>query len=353
MNKATLLLLSAFIAIIPAAARNVFANSSRGYSFGGVEIPDGRISARCDTSEIRAVDINAGTDDFRLSLVADDLNPYPDRKYTVADADGKKLNIFMQGWEIRIRGHEPHAPVATVAFSQKKLTDPFGAEKYMLGCRLRTSPFAEKQTEIPGGLRPPSRYRILLSRSGGKLHLLAGTGELEDIGALDVPDEFSADKIEIAVAPAADIALKALSFVHTPTSAGRPAASFAEIDSAIADADDPRAGYWALTGFTLDDNVTRKGGDYDLAIAPDGAGGFLIYYMRGAAVCPDRWKSGALKAILIPTADDNFRAVWYAAAGEIIDDAIAFFSSPDDLIVSFPSLAGASVALRRNSDFRP
>lgn len=113
-----------------------------------------------------------------------------------------------------------------------------------------------------------------------------------------------------------------------------------EIESILARAADPYAGYWTILDYTLEDTMLRPGGDYLLALTPAADGGYDIHYLEGAHITPARWAPGRHKGHLTPTRLPGlYRAAWTDAEGHDLDaTATLQFTGTDMATLTLPHL---------------
>lgn len=335
-----------------AEAKNVFLNPSRGFEFDdGEEGPV--ICADTEDWLIRSVTLDNKGGDFDLSLTIRDLRPSPTQKYAITDEGGHRTKRRHCGWQLLLCQPDDDKPILSLQVTPQLTRDMLGAEKYSLGLSLLSNEGDTFEGAIGIGLRPIDLSRIMLRRRGDTLYLRVGTGEMTDFANIPFSADIPISKLLFELSPAAEIELLDFAFIDRESIHDHPCVNLTEIATAIDEAEDTRAGYWTLTGYSFDEKRVRNGGNYNLAIIPDDAGGFRIYYLGGARIRPDEWKPGMLKATLSPTADDNFSASWIDAEGHTVGDAVALFSSRDDITFYFPTLDNAQVTLRRNSAYQP
>lgn len=115
------------------------------------------------------------------------------------------------------------------------------------------------------------------------------------------------------------------------------------LDSYLLRSTNPIEGMWEMYDRTMEENMLRPGGDYQLAIVGDADGGYQILYQSGATKNKQQWERGAIKGKLTPTSTENlFDVEWRDADGKPLQTEIkAEFQSPDFLNFTLPYLSSS------------
>lgn len=102
----------------------------------------------------------------------------------------------------------------------------------------------------------------------------------------------------------------------------------------------PLEGYWSYLDQDTNDTYARLGGEYRVAIIADDDGGYMILYVSGAKINPQRWHSGMLKGRLQPSLfPNNYNMLWFDAEMQpVYAETFAQSEQEDLLSLNFPTL---------------
>lgn len=342
------LTLQVALACLAATAHgDIHFNPSRGYGWSG----EPRESSVITNPDADTLTLSAATGfsggDFRIALAIEDLHG-DGRKYPAGERAGKRLTAVHPGYAVEMTD----ADGRKLTFSHA--TSLSGDDEWRKTSRTIavTAPDGEKSV-----VKPPKQYKhdkrnlLVVKRENGRITVAAGHDETA--GVWSAVSDFTPSRLAIVLPPggAVDVPLvEAEEYrpdVPSPRSAG-------EIDDAVTDISDRRAGYWRLTARQLEENTARCGGDYILALVPDAGGAYTLYYIDGAAINPSSWPRGAVKARLIPRINGRYDVAWYDADHRKIEgDVAAIFDGSDLLTVHFPYYDNSTLTFQRLSGYRP
>lgn len=116
------------------------------------------------------------------------------------------------------------------------------------------------------------------------------------------------------------------------------------LDGRFATSSDPVEGYWDYLDRENDEQLSRMGGRYRLALVSDGADGYDIIYVGGATINRDLWKTGMKRGHLAKTDfAGHYDLRWFDSSfEEIVHEAFANIEQGSILSLNFP-LYGAKV----------
>lgn len=116
--------------------------------------------------------------------------------------------------------------------------------------------------------------------------------------------------------------------------------------------DNPMEGRWRYADRTLDEQLLRLGGEYELLLvgadAADGEDSYDVYYLGGASQHPGLWRPGLLKGRLTRRAGEPaWRLVWVDAEGvPMLRGLRAVLEEENVLTLMFPA-QNSTVRLRK------
>ncbi len=212
------------------------------------------------------------------------------------------------GWGLAIRDAEGRECRVSVRLGETESTAA-GTESAVILTVLSPGTSDPVTLRVPGFLSSPGhRERIRLRRDADGWTAAVVSDRIRDFGRLPLPDDFSLDSIGVFVNPGGCVRLESLRVSPEACSDDllTPFSDLRRLDSLIQRSADPLTGYWHLYDYTLEQTLLRTGGDYHLAIVPDGKG-YLIIYLDGAKVGDNEWKCGMIKGELRPT---SFGGIW-------------------------------------------
>lgn len=179
-----------------------------------------------------------------------------------------------------------------------------------------------------------------ISVADGRIEVGAGNRGINSVAALECPVD-GIKSLGFSAAPGTalvvrDIAVESLG--NRVSIDGRFADPY-NLRAIVNESSDPLAGYWRMLDYALDDSLVRLGGDYRLAIVPDG-NVYRVIYISGAATNNGEWLPGAVKATMIPTAiPGTYHLDWKDSDGRSIDkEGAAQLEPANTLSLQFPAL---------------
>ena len=120
-----------------------------------------------------------------------------------------------------------------------------------------------------------------------------------------------------------------------------------DIYRALADCNDPKAGIWEYFDDSIDTEYARRGGNYTIALLPDGNNGYTILYIEGATANAKAWHTGMIKGYLTPTNFvNNYNMQWIDSQGRALSDGL---NATFDSYTSSSSDSGSNAS--HNSDY--
>lgn len=347
--KRILPLLLLLVFATTASGEGVYFNRARGFLFPGFP-PEVPFILRADTAGQAApsLPLNLGDDDFTLSLIFDNLRDTPDRDYRYSDADGKRRKAIMPGFTLILE--DAGGQRFTTNWGYKVTELPVGDTRAAETRLTVTAPGMNPSSFNIG--KNKKRNRLALCRRGDNMRIEAGSDKTADGLTVPLPVGFAPVHLSIVPDGGAEFAFFNLALTcDTPEEP--PQMPVPEISQRIILSSDSRAGYWAQAGFTVDNNFIVNGGDYVVAIVPLPGGEYTLRYMKGARVHAGYWKRGMEKCHLTPRADDVYSARWLCPDGRDADPLATAIFQDGNLVITFPSLHGATITLRPHRAYTP
>lgn len=343
------------------AAADIYVNPARGYPD---EIPAGQIDNTGDEPESHTFTDSFGTSDFRITLHFSDLHGTPGR-YPYYDTRGKKHHAVCPGWEIALadscgRGMSvawrtevsENALEETVSHARVIFTAPDGTETVY---------------DAPSTMRGHRERRsVVIMRTEGELRAVVTAGDAVE-WETELPEDFSPVALTLTSDPGGALSIGSLSteiYTDPREVMERSAISSGEMQRLVSLHDDPRTGYWGVTGRDIEDKyVTADRCEYIVALVPDReaqtgkwntpTGSYTLYYIEGAPKGYTQWRQGMVKCRLIPVVGNRYDAQWVTADGTVLHyDVAGVFFDDNTLQITFPRFS-SSLTLQRLSGYNP
>lgn len=334
----------------------VYMNGTRGFAWQEEQRGDGIISNTADSCLWRTVPSAPGAADFTLRLIAANRHNKSGTKYTYADGRGRTRRVQHPAWQVCLA--DTSGREMTVRLATDFDDGITGFERETPQLTITGTDGGAQTIDLPDGIgRGTRRLQLILRRHGSGISLAAGYDELRDICTFDAGNDFAVSGIRLGVDPGGCLEVISLSVEEEADVFGeleRTRQPVARISQQIANSGDPRAGYWTLAGRSLDEKLMRPGGSYTLAMTPDGAGGYTLYYMEGAKMNSSRWRPGMVKCRLTPLAGSRYDAVWTDAEGiRLHHDVAATMDGDNTLTIHFPQFNSSAIVLQRLENYNP
>ena len=350
--------LAAFAAVTMAALSygEVYMNGARGFAWMEEQRGDGIISNTADSCLWRTVPSAPMAADFTLRLIAANRHNKSGTEYSYADSRGRTRRAQHPAWQVCLG--DTSGREVTVRLATDFDDGITGFERETPQLTVTGAEGAEQTIDLPGGIgRDTRRLQLILRRHGSDISLAAGYDELRDICVFAAGDDFAVNSIRLGVDPGGCLEVLSLSVEEDADVFGdleRTRQPVARISELVSDSGDPRAGYWALAGRSLDEKMMRPGGSYTLAMTTDGNGGYILYYMGGARQNSNRWRPGMVKCRLTPLAGSRYDAVWTDAEGiQLRHDVVATMDGDNTLTIHFPQFNASDIVLQRLENYNP
>lgn len=339
------------LASAPLMAQNVYMNYARGYNFNNTFSQDNPYNIHADKLPIPQahVLINGTNADFDFSTIFDNLSNNPDKKYKYTTSNGKNLNATMPGWDFLITDYFDRQ--ITISWQYDTHIQHFD-DAIKADAKLVCTDINGKVHEFEIG-STNRRNQIRMQRRRDKLNIYAGKTNLENGGTINIPSDFAIAKISLIPHAGANINIHTFNFETIGVDFDNiPRLSLAEINNHISKSDSWIAGYWAMAGYSTDDKKILTGGEYILALLPLENGEIVLYYIEGARINANIWQRGMEKCKLIPRADGVYTAYWRLSNGHMADANITAIFNGNNLQITFPFNAGASIILRPHNQYK-
>ena len=282
--------------------------------------------------------VKPGVRDMRLKAVVSDLqskNPLlterqPEWGISLRQTDGEELRVSIRSGE----------------------TDDNGLGTMQAVCATATTPDGRSLTiKAPGHLASSgNRNMATLARIRGEWRLTVAADKVCDLGALPIPEGFTADSVGLFAGQGSKIAIESITFTQEPVPEDLMSrwADPDSLDRHLTRSTDLIEGYWHVFDSTLENDLLRLGGDYMLAIVKD-EGRYLIVYLGGAETNRGLWSPGMIKGELQPTAFGGiFDLTWIDACLRPMSHRLKAYTadSSTTLTLEFP-YQQSMVRLRR------
>ena len=346
MTASSRLLAALFsLSLLPGAAVAVgetrYWNPRRGYSPFADSVP-----ALLDADSVgipsRLAPVG-GSDSFTFTFRLNNLHAVPGKRYAFIGENGGKKNVSMPGWEMLAVGSGDGVSIAVTTAEGR--SDGVSTRPVM---RLIARDLSDNTeigaAEIADGIGLfGERNLFALSRSGDKWRLCGGRSRQKELLAFIHPST-PTDSVGFSVSPGGLVEVSHLSLqtdeppreadATWPWSDGEQlAAALAEVPA------DGLEGVWRIYDREMEESLLRLGGDYTLAILPDGEGsGFDIVYLDGAKAGGSAWKRGDCKGHVSPSPFAGiYEVTWLDASRKPLDHEIRGYLDGDGLLtVRFP-----------------
>lgn len=339
-GQAVLLLMLA--TSIPVLA-DTWLNPTRGFAWIDNPSSTGLLSNTSDTIARYSVSFANLNGDFTLRTVITNRHTLPDTPYPYTDAGGKRQKAHLPAWSLVLAGSDTLRLDVT---STTHGSDNF--EIHSPHIQISNGNHTATSVNVPRNYNLSKSNLYILQRRGHRLSLHTGHTATDEVWStsLNAADRF--DCVSLLLQPGAEIDV---AYLHIQGEDAPPrlpqSLTLAEIAGRIDRSGDPFAGYWAVTGRTLEENSLRCGGDYVCALIPEVPGRYVIYYLDGAAVNRDKWTPGMVKATLGVRLNPQYDVCWIDAEGRMLTDAVAIFDGYDTMTVHFPYYDNSQLTLQR------
>ena len=284
-----------------------------------------------------------GSDSFTFTFRLNNLHAVPGKRYTFADGKGGLSGASMPGWEILAVGAD--GGVALSVTVGEGASDGVSTRP-VLKLRARTlSDSADiASVEITDGVGLfGERNMFALSRRGDDWRLFGGRHRQKEILAF-CHTSAPTDSVGFSVSPGGLVEVSHLSLkIDEPpreADAAWPWSDGERLAAVLAEPpDEGLEGVWRIYDREMEESLLRLGGDYTLAILPDGEGsGFDIVYLDGAKAGGSAWKRGDCKGHIKPSPFAGiYEVTWLDASRLPLAHEIRGYIDSDGLLtVRFP-----------------
>lgn len=351
MSRAILLLILIIPSLLAASTPLNFRywNKSRGYNPFTHATPDGiRIDNKSPSPTADAFDFDIPHQSFTLSFRASNLNGHPSGRFSHKSTDGTTVYRKKPEWQFFIVQNH----VDTMWFTVRQVENPdafSSTAALVVDYSFRTHIPVIEFTSVSENIDCYSGLNIWkIDISPQSIEISVGNSSLRPVMRLPGNgNKFTA--FGFAASPAAHLLVSDI-ILSTPAPPYAETTSWSDpnhLDNYLRASSDPMEGYWVIFDRALEESLLMMGGDYRLAIVRD-ADRYLIIYLSGARVNPQKWKPGMVKGILTP---DPFPGIyslqWFDADGlPLSHDIKAQRGDGATLNIQFPYQSSA-LRLRR------
>lgn len=279
-------------------AEKQYWNKGRSYkpftyaSSEGILIDNPTDSLRYDYHELKKP-----TKDFYLHFRSKNINGRPARKYPYKTREGKIVSINNPHWGFFLTGLRDTLAVTVKAGEVATAMEPepcLEINLYSLGLKTKESACVIKKINPYDGENLWS-----LSVENGKLSLSGGNTEINPIASIPWTTDITGFGFLSGWAGQILVSDIEIEYDSKEESRHQPF-SVDEMNEYLDSADDPMEGYWTVFDRELEESLLKMGGDYILASLKQGDD-YYFFYLEGASINSQNWKSGDLKAILSPS----------------------------------------------------
>lgn len=342
MSKIGIVISLLLTTAIPVLA-DTWLNRVRGFAWIGNHSSTGLLSNVTDSTACYSVNFAGLNRDFTLRTVITNRHSLPDTPYPYTDASGKRHKVCLPAWSLILGGSDT---VRINVASTTHGSDNFQLQSPHLEISSRSEALTPVKVTRNYNLSKSNLY--ILKRRGDRLSLHTGHTVTDEVWSTYLNPNDSFDCVSILLQPGAEIDVD---YLHIQSDNATPelpqSLSLPEIAGQIDRSGDPFAGYWVVTGRTLEENSLRSGGDYVCALIPDVPGSYTIYYLEGATVNRENWTPGMVKATLTVRLNPQYDVRWIDTERRVLTDAVAIFDGYDTMTVHFPYYDNSQLTLQR------
>lgn len=299
-----------------------------------------------DTEDISKCKEGDGRDfilDFKLANQAS----HPSKKFSYTDEGGRKRSASNPPWGIVMRdneGQEMRLDFHTGEYGRDNLSSQTAMfVEVSLPGDFSFSRIMESGVDMAAGL---NHFRIAYSPEAEELTLRLGNRTLSKPISLkrdeDAGNSRSFDRlteVALVLSPGADVRIGRESLRLAATPGSRTAeAGDSEIAYRLRHSVDALEGRWKLLDYSLEAELLKLGGEYEVMIMRSPEGHYEIIYYAGARIGADMWGKGMIKGTMKPAGPAGvYDAEWRDSEGLTLPVAVkAQQESPDILTFHFP-----------------
>lgn len=279
-----------------------------------------------------------GLCDFSFETRLSSINNKPNKRYKYTSADGSSKQIKHPSWGIVAFDLLYNKLELRISTSQTSDWEYSSADCLNIALIYNDSIVTQSQCKYPDIEPFTGLNTVCFSRQNSTINVKIGARLKKEIISANI-DGFFITSIGFTTYPAANIEIDriALTITNSPSKNLTTNWSKESISKYISESTDPLEGYWAFLDRSLDEDLLRMGGNYSLALIKNNNGYDLIY-IEGAAINPESWKTGMIKATLTPTKfNGTYNVIWYDSAMKPLHKDITVHIESDHLMqIAFP-----------------
>ncbi len=283
---------------------------------------------------------------FRLDFKLKNLSSHPMKSYPYTDDAGMTKHVKSPSWGIVIKSMSGEE---TVLKFHPGESDPGGiGSRRALFCEAEFPGVSSESRELYSEAVPTSEanhFRIDRD-SQNRLTIRAGHRKLCSPISFrpgisqkptDMTEQGSVKTICLRQWPGSKVEIGRVALSLEPSPAARRS-SFSEEEIAyrLAHSKDPTEGRWRQLDYTLEEDLLKSGGEYEIIILRREDGNYELIYSEGASINRSEWQTGMLKGLLRPTGLEGiYNAEWRDAMGRSIETEIKAQREPDNILTIF------------------
>lgn len=346
----TVVMAVASMMVTDAEGERLHFNTASGYSRFSHGSPDGIIFRSISTTDVPdTLLLDKACHGFRLTFRLSDLNSHPYGKYEYTNAEGELHKAHAPGWSLIAGSGEEN-----IRFNFRRIQkeESLSSRDAMLVTVVASGKDTVGSKVIDKGMNMfdgVNAYRLTLD--DGVMTLACGDREYGQVISFNSP---IADISYLGFRPGDGgyIRVTDINFISDGNELPALAEELTEteIKDILSKSPGGLAGYWMEYDRSFDESTLRMGGNYLLAVIPEGEG-YEIRYLSGAKKNPGMWNPGMLKGRLTPTPFGGvYEVEWIDAAGLPLSNNVRAQSDGEILTVSFP-YHSSTLRLRRVTSF--
>lgn len=324
-------------------AEDFYWNSVRGYSPFRSE-SDGKLIVKSDSEDTvpDSTTLPYPAASLQLAFRCANIHNIPYKSYSYTTADGKTAKTKAPGWKLVLTGEDRQI---VLHINPKEVNDAFSSSQAIEITAESSGETISRSTITKGLDLNNGENSFKLAMENGAIMLRAGNREYQDIMKIELPG-FRLTSFGFLPDPGGKLSISDIS-LHLPGNESFLYSGHHEdIDSIIMRSTDPLVGFWSIFDRNFEESLLRMGGDYELAIIPDGEE-YTIIYLSGASKNSRLWKKGMVKGRLSPSPFENiFATEWIDSNHSPITHEIKAQLENDILTINFP-YQNSSLRLRK------
>lgn len=296
------------------------------------------ISNKTHLQTFDTISANIGTKDFLFETRLSSINNKPNKRYKYYDSDGSTKHAKHPSWGIVTFDTLGNKLELRITTSQTSDWEYSSSDCLNISLMLNDSVIGISQCKYPDIEPFIGLNTICISRNKSVFTVEIGARRKKDVIKATIND-FFITSIGFTTLPAANIKVDriTLTTITSPAEMLYTSWNNESISEHISKSNDPLEGYWMFLDRSLDEDLLRMGGNYTLALIKSDIGYNLIY-ISGAAINPESWKTGMVKAVLSPTKFNNtYKLTWYDSTMKPLHkDITAHIEGNHLMLIAFP-----------------